>query len=385
MSNIDDERLLKITATCAIVLLSEVIRKTRRIRKRCWARPWLQRRSQNRGVLDLLNLELRTENPRSYKNFLRLSEEQFKHLLEEVSPYITKQDTVMRESVPARSKLEVTLRFLATGESFRSLMYATQIHESTVSRFIPEVCKAIMPNSPEEWEQIAMEFYRLWQFPHCIGALDGRHITFNAPISDGAYYHNYKGTNSIVLLALASATYTFTYANIGINGRTSDGGVFFHSALCAGINNHTLNLPPPKELPGQTVKIPYVIIADDAFPSLMNLVKPYSEQQLTMDKKILTTANRFRVLLSKINLCAEKVELITTICVLLHNYLATVNQAAYTDIADNNCEVLQGIGRQAGNRSANSARNVRDTFKDFFNSAAGSVPWQEQSVTQHNY
>lgn len=40
-------------------------------------------------------------------------------------------------------RLEITLRFLATGESFRSLMYYTRVHESTISRFIPEICTAI--------------------------------------------------------------------------------------------------------------------------------------------------------------------------------------------------------------------------------------------------
>ncbi|KAK4887262.1 hypothetical protein RN001_003533 [Aquatica leii] len=170
MSNIVDERLLKITATCAIVLLSEAIRKTRRIRRRCWARPWLQRSSQNRGVLDLLNLELRTEDPRSYKNFLRLSEEQFKHLLEEVSPYITKQDTVMHESVPARSKCVVLW------ESFRSLMYATRIHESTVSRFIPEVRKEIVACLKNKYLKISL----LMCFcEHCKVERDLNNVLFN--------------------------------------------------------------------------------------------------------------------------------------------------------------------------------------------------------------
>ncbi|KAJ8945782.1 hypothetical protein NQ314_009051 [Rhamnusium bicolor] len=64
-----------------------------------------------------------------------------------------------------------------------------------------------------------------------MSALDGRHITFRAPISDGSYYYNYKGTHSIVLLALADAQYKFTYINIGVNGRISDGGVFNQSVL----------------------------------------------------------------------------------------------------------------------------------------------------------
>ncbi|KAB0790291.1 hypothetical protein PPYR_15371, partial [Photinus pyralis] len=46
--------------------------------------------------------------------------------------------------------LQVTLRFLATGESFRSLMYSSRIHEI------------------REWEIVAKEFEELWQFPQCL-------------------------------------------------------------------------------------------------------------------------------------------------------------------------------------------------------------------------
>ncbi|KAJ8933261.1 hypothetical protein NQ314_014129 [Rhamnusium bicolor] len=52
----------------------------------------------------------------------------------------------MRIAVSAKSRLEVTLRFLATGESFRSLMYATRIHETTISMIVPEVLTAIVNN-----------------------------------------------------------------------------------------------------------------------------------------------------------------------------------------------------------------------------------------------
>ncbi|KAK4877281.1 hypothetical protein RN001_009787 [Aquatica leii] len=206
--------------------------KQRRNRRRLWCRNWLQCRNNGTGILNI--------------NFLRLNTDQFEHLLSLVEGEITKQDTHLRECILLEvSKLEVTLRFLATGETFRSLMYATRIHETTISRFIPKVCSSIVsklksdylrtPRNSEDWKKIAEDFNDMWQFPHCIGALDGRHITFRAPISCGSYYYNYKGCNSIVLLGLADAHYKFIYVNIGVNGRISDGGVFNNTA------NHTNN------------------------------------------------------------------------------------------------------------------------------------------------
>lgn len=118
-------------------------------------------------------------------------------------------------------------------------------------------------------------------------------------------------------------------------------------------------------------------------------MKPYSEQGLTHDKRIFNyqlsrerrivesafgiLANRFRVLLGSINLSAPKVELIILTCVLLHNYLVTKNQNKYTEL-NNNFEELRRIGRQAGNRSANTTREVREYFKKYFNSAICSIP-----------
>ena len=38
-----------------------------------------------------------------------------------------------------------------------------------------------MPNSVPEWKLIANDFEQKWQFPNCLGALDGKHIIINSP------------------------------------------------------------------------------------------------------------------------------------------------------------------------------------------------------------
>jgi hypothetical protein len=80
------------------------------------------------------------------------------------------------------------------------------------------VLKLQVPVTIEEWLWHAQKFEDKWQFPHCIGALDGKHIVMRLPSNSGSYYYNYKNTHSIVLMALADASYTFTYIDVGCNG-----------------------------------------------------------------------------------------------------------------------------------------------------------------------
>ena len=58
------------------------------------------------------------------------------------------------------------------------------------------------PKNSSDWKQISKEFYEEWNFPHCIGALDGKHIMIECPVRGGSDFFNYKGFHSIVLLAL---------------------------------------------------------------------------------------------------------------------------------------------------------------------------------------
>lgn len=121
--------------------IEEDATKTRK-RRRMWVREWIEKRS-DLGFAATLYEELKAEDPKMYKNFVRLSAEDFHFLLEKVSPIIQKQDTTMRKAISAQERLLLTLRYLATGDSYRSLMFLFRIPANTISTIIPEVCDAI--------------------------------------------------------------------------------------------------------------------------------------------------------------------------------------------------------------------------------------------------
>jgi len=137
-----------------------------------------------------------------------------------------------------------------------------------------------MPETEDEWRQkIAGEFNEKCNFPHCAGALDGKHITILPPPNSGSQYFNYKHYFSIVLLALVDANYRFLYVDIGCYGRMSDGGVYNNSSLAEALANNTLHIPAPEVLSSSDITAPYVVVADDAFAlkpyQLMSFIKPF--------------------------------------------------------------------------------------------------------------
>ena len=56
--------------------------------------------------------------------------------------------------ISAEEKLSVTLRFLATDESYKSPMYQFRIHRTTIAKFVPEVCEAIYKQLKDTYLQL---------------------------------------------------------------------------------------------------------------------------------------------------------------------------------------------------------------------------------------
>lgn len=106
-----------------------------------------------------------------------------------------------------------------------------------------------MPSSAEGWKEVANGFMFKWNFPNCLGALDGKHFSIKAPEHSGSMFFNYQGFFSSVLLALVDADYKFTFVDVGSNGRISDGGELRESSLQAALDNNSLGIPPATCLP----------------------------------------------------------------------------------------------------------------------------------------
>ena len=123
----------------AAYLQLQIMKKTRRKRKKSvWMRDWLQRRVLY-GQYEKLVAELREDDARGYKNYMRISPELFQELLEHVGPRLEKGDTFMRKALRPWHRLAIALRYMASGDSYQSLSYSFRVAHNTISNVVPDL------------------------------------------------------------------------------------------------------------------------------------------------------------------------------------------------------------------------------------------------------
>ena len=111
--------------------------------KRMWVKPWIANRESEGSYHDHKLMKELEQDPEHYKNYMRMDFSTFEELASKLEPLLKKCDTGMRNAIPPSEQLAVTLRFLATGESYTSLQYQFRINKGTICQIIPRVCEAI--------------------------------------------------------------------------------------------------------------------------------------------------------------------------------------------------------------------------------------------------
>ncbi len=247
--------------------------------------------------------------------------------------------------------------------------------------------------TPATWKEVAQRFWEKWNFPNCLGALDGKHVVIEALPLSGSQYFNYKKTFSIVLLALVDAEYCFRCIQVGDFGRMSDGGVYTGSYLGREMENNTLRVPPGSSLPG-AAHPGDVPLSWWAKPCLM---RPYPGQNLIHKKKIFNyrlsrarmvvenadsiLASRWRVLHRSINLHPKNLDTLVMAACILHNFLlASSENVRLLEEAKELGRWMAPVRNMGGNRASREACALMECFATFFTSPEGSVSWRDRMV-----
>lgn len=146
-------------ASCYLLTKMQNNNVNQRKERKVWVREWLRKR-QEEGAYSKLLVELRNGDSgeqRLYRDFPRMTHRDFEHLLQLATPLIEKSNTRFRESIPPGERLALTLHYLATGSSFRSLQFLFRIPQSTISIIIPAVLDAIWTVLKDEYVRVSFQ------------------------------------------------------------------------------------------------------------------------------------------------------------------------------------------------------------------------------------
>nr|CAI5840914.1 unnamed protein product [Callosobruchus analis] len=220
-----------------------------------------------------------------------------------------------------------------------------------------------MPSPTEEiWKTVEKNFCELWNFPNCIGAIDGKHVVIEAPANSGSLYFNYKKTFSVVLLALVDANYRFISVDVGAYGKNSDGG-----DEAFPLSKHLL-----RPFPGTQIRNN---ISKRTFNYRLSRARRLSENAFG----ILTQV--FRIYQRRFKMNPEHVDKIILATCCLYNFLRPALipvQSFYNNLNNDNIQNLRRVG---GNATV-EAMSIRDTFANYFSSPEGAVPWQNEIINR---
>ncbi|KAL1276371.1 hypothetical protein QQF64_035994 [Cirrhinus molitorella] len=264
---------------------------------------------------------------------LRLDGVLFDELQGRVGPLITRADSVMRKAIGHAQRLAICLRYLATGDSFKTIAFSYRVGHSAVAGIVKDVASAIwaalvedtMPvPKKEDWRAIADQFYARWNFPKCLGAI---------------------------------------YGNMS-------------SSFGESLRDGMLDLPPDAAIPGAEHRgpLPCVFVGDEAFPLTTNLLRPYPGHHIPPERRA------FNYRLSHARLVIECA--FGILCAHWRMYLrviATSRRCTPTaepaSEAPSAPEGLRDAPRMGSNNASRRAIQLRDTYCAYFNQE-GAVPWQ---------
>ena len=136
------------------------------------------------------------------------------------------------------------------------------------------------PTLPEDWLLVESIFRLRWNFPHALGALDGRHFPIRCPQGEAASSATARASTPLYswpwwMEILSSCGWTW--------GQLGQLQIFKHTNLRHKIEDGSIGFPDSEALGIDVPKVNFFILEDDTFPLKLWLIRPYSSR--TMDLK----------------------------------------------------------------------------------------------------
>jgi len=152
----------------SVIILSELVDSDDEKRTRGKTRKWIKRRKQ-KGYFTNIIQELIVEDRHGFREMFRMDVGDFEFILSRISDLISPKARLGgTRPIECDERLALTLRYLATGESFQSLSFQYRISIRAISYIVKGCCKAIVerltpefiivPATKDEWLDVSKRF-----------------------------------------------------------------------------------------------------------------------------------------------------------------------------------------------------------------------------------
>ncbi|KAL4122487.1 hypothetical protein QTP88_014809 [Uroleucon formosanum] len=265
----------------------------------------------------------------------------------------------------------------------------------------PPLWAPLATPTEEVWKNSEIGFRELWNFPNCIGSIDGKHVSIKCPPKTGSSFFCYKNFFSIVLLGIVDPNYKFLIVDIGSYGRHSDSSIFENSSFYREFIQGKTILPP-KPLPGTTTPVPHVFVGDKGFKLETFLMRLFPRAVVAQDeaKKVFNKrlsrarrvventfgilAQKWRVFFRPIELEVDTAEHVVKAACCLHNYLRSTSTIENESEEDAILPInVFSDTQRIRERSSIVATSVRKNFVNYFNYLRNETIDQYKIQNQH--
>lgn len=137
----------------AAMLLDEIEEDEDRNQRSVWARQFWFRGASN-PYFEKLMTDLQSEGEDFFRSFAHISLSEFEEICHQVENRVKKQNTSLRVAISVEERVALTLKYLAFGDSIKTISQLFRISPQSIYSIVPEVCQALYDCLKDEYLKV---------------------------------------------------------------------------------------------------------------------------------------------------------------------------------------------------------------------------------------